>query len=306
MVKQNYYDLFSPINNYISKIIPLDFKNKEFSYSNLRKKIQDNQYDLVLDLQNNLRSRLITAGIKNKIYRYNKHVVKRWLYVHLRRKGYPEKPVAEKYVDVLPIEKFKLVPFHLTSWPVEEDVAACREKLERFTQAGEKPFILIFPGARHNTKRWPAEYYIKFIQLIKKRYSVNIFLHGDAGERELCGSIASKAGNGVFNLAGLFSLKESFVLTSLAQFVISNDSAPMHMAALFRKPQIAFFGSTTRAFGFFPLNPNATVLENNDISCRPCSHLGYKQCPRKHFRCMREILPEMAMDVFVEKFDDLL
>ncbi|MGE0567204.1 MAG: glycosyl transferase, partial [Bacteroidia bacterium] len=31
------------------------------------------------------------------------------------------------------------------------------------------------------------------------------------------------------------------------------------------------------------------IFENNNLSCRPCSKLGYAKCPKTHFKCMNEI-----------------
>jgi heptosyltransferase-2 len=75
------------------------------------------------------------------------------------------------------------------------------------------------------------------------------------------------------------------------QLLVANDSGLMHVAEAVGTPLIAIFGSTTRELGFFPQLAASRVVENRDLACRPCSHLGYRQCPRGHFRCMREILP---------------
>jgi hypothetical protein len=31
-----------------------------------------------------------------------------------------------------------------------------------------------------------------------------------------------------------------------------------------------------------------TRFEINGLSCRPCSKIGYKKCPRRHFACMQK------------------
>jgi lipopolysaccharide heptosyltransferase II len=305
LLKKSFVETLSPVKNYISNIIPIDFKTDEFSYINLRKKILKNQYDLLIDLQNNVRSRRLTIGFSGKVVRYHKQVFRRWLYIHFGYQGYRRKSVAEKYAERLPIPNFKLQPFHLSSWPDEGEIKKCRTKVEAILRSPLMTFILLFPGAKHTTKRWPAEYFGKLIRLIREKSSVPILIHGDASERDLCQGIIDQSGVEAVNLAGLLTLRESFILTSLASLVISNDSAPMHMAALFQKPQIAIFGNTTLQFGFFPLNPNAVILENNDLPCRPCSHLGYPTCPKKHFRCMREILPEMVINAIMENYPSL-
>jgi hypothetical protein len=34
---------------------------------------------------------------------------------------------------------------------------------------------------------------------------------------------------------------------------------------------------------------NNISIEVNHLSCRPCSKIGHKECPKGHFKCMNEI-----------------
>jgi heptosyltransferase-2 len=68
----------------------------------------------------------------------------------------------------------------------------------------------------------------------------------------------------------------------------------MHTACAAGTPVLAFFGSTVKEFGFTPYKNKNLILENNSLSCRPCSHIGRDECPKKHFNCMKEITPQMA------------
>ena len=43
-------------------------------------------------------------------------------------------------------------------------------------------------------------------------------------------------------------------------------------------------------YPYFPKNNEKyTIIENQQLSCRPCSKIGYNQCPKKHFKCMEDI-----------------
>jgi len=66
----------------------------------------------------------------------------------------------------------------------------------------------------------------------------------------------------------------------------------MHIAEAFNIPVVMMAGSSVKEFGFYPQNEKAVVLENNSLTCRPCSHYGKPTCPKGHFKCMREISPE--------------
>ena len=99
-------------------------------------------------------------------------------------------------------------------------------------------------------------------------------------------------------VAGHLSLQQSAALMNQCQLVISNDSGLMHLAAALKKKLVAIFGSTTRELGFFPCAPRQIILEK-ELDCRPCTHVGRHQCPKKHFRCMQEISPEMVQQAAV-------
>jgi heptosyltransferase-2 len=67
----------------------------------------------------------------------------------------------------------------------------------------------------------------------------------------------------------------------------------MHIAAAFRKKMVSVWGNTVPAFGMYPYMPgheeDSFLEEVKGISCRPCSKLGFSECPKTHFRCMTDI-----------------
>jgi heptosyltransferase-2 len=76
----------------------------------------------------------------------------------------------------------------------------------------------------------------------------------------------------------------------------------MHLATAVKTPVLAIFGSTVKEWGFFPFRSTSIVVENNSLDCRPCTHIGKHTCPKKHFKCMMDISPEMV----IEKFSKLI
>ena len=84
---------------------------------------------------------------------------------------------------------------------------------------------------------------------------------------------------------------EVYELMKRCSFVICGDTGPMHAAEAAGIPIVMLSGSSVREFGFYPQSKNAIILENNELNCRPCSHIGRSSCPKGHFKCMREINP---------------
>ena len=63
----------------------------------------------------------------------------------------------------------------------------------------------------------------------------------------------------------------------------------MHLAAAKQRKVVAVFGSTVQEFGFAPYGTEAVVIENKNLDCRPCTHIGRKDCPKDHFKCMVDV-----------------
>lgn len=287
LVKEQFEESLSLIHNYLTEVIALNKSVKEKNIKNIRHILKKKQYDLIVDLQNNLTSRWLVQGLSGEVRRYRKHAFRRWLFVNWRWPVYPARYVSEKYALAAGID---YRPIFFDSWPVSEEIASLVERYP-FMGNDRKPRVIIFPGAKHGTKRWPVEYFSELIRRMNSAIGGTIILHGDGQDRETVQQIHQMSGGIGIPMAGETSIRTTMAMVSLADLIITHDSAAMHMAALFRKPQVVIWGSTTHHFGFRPEYPQAIHLENSSLSCRPCSHLGYEQCPLGHFRCMKDITP---------------
>ena len=178
--------------------------------------------------------------------------------------------------------------FELEMYPSEKDKIKIDTILKNFFQ--NKKIILIAPGSKWFTKRWPEEYFKTLIQNLVKRNDLLIVITGGKEEKEIELNLDSK----VLDLRGKISLLELAELTKRAILVVSNDSAPIHITSAFPNTRIVgIFGPTVKEFGFFPWSENSKVFEINGLYCRPCAIHGGNFCPEKHFRCMREITPDL-------------
>jgi lipopolysaccharide heptosyltransferase II len=304
LVREEYADLVR-YNSNISQVIEFDIKQGFSALRKLRKNISDQMYDVIFDIHRSIRSRYLTFLLRwnplsgTKVYRVRKKQFIRFLIVkfkiNLYRKFYGRIiPVWEKYV--------------LTARPI--GVTADDGQLELYLSNNSEPllkknlkkllsedYVLIAPGAKHFTKRWPAEYFNQFIMENYRKYNLPAILVGDASDIPVVEEILSKLPLGIAtSLAGELSILQTAEVIRQAKLVISNDSGLMHVAAAFQKPLIAIFGSTVEELGFFPNSTGAMVVENKGLYCRPCTHIGRASCPEKHFRCMLEITPKAVME----------
>jgi heptosyltransferase II len=154
----------------------------------------------------------------------------------------------------------------------------------------DEPVIVLAPGSRRTTKRWP--YFVELAALLPER--ARIVVIGGAEDRSVCEAIeaiCAHSGKTMRSAIGV-PLLTAAALVEKAQLVVCNDSVALHMAAAFDVPVVALFGPTIPAGGFAPLSRTAVTVEAAHLSCRPCGSGAPRVCPQAHWRCMRDLRPE--------------
>jgi heptosyltransferase-2 len=236
-----------------------------------------------------MRSNYLKRGLSEaKICSIHKSKVKQFLLVYLKINTYRSiTSIPERYLKIASefgvqddgkgLELF---------WQPEQNYSAL-SKAEKAGLNTHAAYICLAPGAAHFTKRWPVESFLQLSEKVKHDYKIKIVVLGGKDDVEL-GKYLARPGQ-IYDLTGKLSLLESAVILSKSIAVVTNDSGLMHMATAVKVPVVAIFGSTVREFGFFPFKDPARVLENKNLSCRPCTHIGRSHCPRKHFDCMLKI-----------------
>lgn len=244
------------------------------------------QYEIVLDLQGNLKSRLLAfitgAAGRSQSASYPKHTLRRRMLVWGRGRSFEGEPVWRRYLHG--VEK--------TGVRVVHDPPRIRPvKATGFPGA-----VAFAPGAGRETKRWPADRFAEAARRVAAEFDLPVILLGSAGEKKLLEGIASACGVDVRIAAGGTIEKAAAVLRDAA-VLVTNDSGLLHLAESAGTPVIALFGPTVAGFGFAPSHPASIVLES-DISCRPCSLHGGDNCPipAKGHACMKEIEPDHVVN----------
>ena len=153
--------------------------------------------------------------------------------------------------------------------------------------------VAVAPGSVWNTKRWPKEHFERLVRMLMDD-GLSIVLIGGRDDLALCSDIRNALGGRVVNAAGMLTLLQSAELIQRCVVLVSNDSAPMHLAAGVGTPVVAIFGATAPQFGFAPRGANDFVVEMHGLSCRPCAIHGGEKCPIKTFVCMKDLKPELV------------
>jgi ADP-heptose:LPS heptosyltransferase len=143
-------------------------------------------------------------------------------------------------------------------------------------------------GAAFYNKTIPPQLLVSIIDSSDK----NIVLIGGPEDSENATIISAETKSPVLNLTGQLSLMESASIIADAEVVISGDTGMMHIADALKVKIIAVFGSTHPILGFTPFNRDniaSSIIQNDDLSCRPCTKQGKDFCPKGHFKCMLDL-----------------
>lgn len=291
VVKEQFLDAIKT-NPFIDQILIYS----EDKLRELKSLIKKNQYDIVIDLQNNIRShQLYQFNLKTRIYPFKKPTFRKILLVKLKLNFLKNNPsIAVHYIKAI-YPDYNSDDLHLY-FQIPSDIE--KKSLEKIpVEYSNQKIIGICPGSKHFTKRYPVE---KFKVLIQKFLNSNfaVALFGGKDDLEICKEL--EIGTSVKNFQNNNDLLETASIMKKCSLLITNDSGLMHLASLLQIPTITIFGSTVKEFGFFPIYNKSIVVENKNLKCRPCSHIGRSNCPKKHFKCMNEIEPDFIFNKSIE------
>lgn len=264
-------------NPHIAKIYTFENEITEI-ISELRKE----QYDLIIDLHKNLRSKrlIFTLGVKS--LSFDKINVRKWLRVHTRWDVLPKKHLVDRYFEGISELGVTNDGLGLQYYPglTEYDLSDIMPS-ERY--------MTIALGATYHTKRIPIEK----IEVIIKASAIPCVLLGGEDVKELATRL-SLAFPSVINYCATISLNQSAALILNSDYLATGDTGLMHMAAGLKAPMIVFWGSTAYELGMYPYYGSCYPipqihLVNDKISCSPCTKIGRDVCPKGHFKCMMDL-----------------
>ena len=163
--------------------------------------------------------------------------------------------------------------------------------LDKYLLKLDKPVAIFCPGAEYGpAKRWPIPYFAELAQRLKQQ-GYAVWITGSQKDKEIGDKIIALGNQDINNLCGITDLADAVTLLSCASLVVTNDSGLMHVAAALDRPMLALYGSSSPAFTP-PLSQKAQILKI-DISCSPCFK---RECPLKHFKCMKNLTPQMVAE----------
>jgi len=264
-------------NPYLDKIYSIEKSTNE-----VIEELKAEQYDYIIDLHKNMRARRVKRKLKALSFTFDKLNIRKWVLVNFKWNKMPELHIVDRYLAAAKAFDIKydgegldyFLPKNINS----------QIELPNKVKNGYTALVL---GANHATKQIPENK----LKSILEKSTENFVLIGGKDDADLGERLELIAPDRVWNTAGEMSLHQSAYLIKQANSVITPDTGMMHIAASFQKRILSLWGNTVPEFGMYPLlkkgNENqSTIFEVKDLSCRPCSKIGFNKCPKGHFNCM--------------------
>ena len=280
----------------IDEIIDYDKKGKERGWRGLKnkvKKIREKNFDLALSPHRSFRTAFLLGLSKIPVLVGFEDASFSLVY-HFRLPRKKELHEVERNLELLkPIAELPDNFQPRIKLPLPRDFS-----LEKFGIKKSSLLVGIAPGSVWRTKRWLSEYYARLSDLLKKELGAEVILLGNHSDQKVCQEIENLAQTSLLNLAGKTTIKELLGIISQLDLLVSNDSAPVHIASGYSVPVVVIYGPTVPEFGFTPYQTPHKIIEKA-LECRPCHHHGPRACPEGHFRCMKEIPPQEVFEAVV-------
>ena len=298
-----------------------------------RKELQAKKFDLVIDLQGLFKSAVVAflTGTKDKIGycemregsgfiskpicgdHCGDHVIERYLdvarYLGARINGveFPLPDLQEETTNV-----HKLLASAGIKFVRKQKTLAGKVVVGKNTSEVSFPvfnthnslvptsYVVMVPGARWETKKWPSEYFAKLARMFidDGLYVVLAGSKDDVRQGEIIKELANFPKE-IIDVIGKTSLRELAALIKESCFYVSGDTGPLHIATALKKPLVAIYGPTrperTGPYG----NKDAIVL----VAPAECAGCLKKQC--SNWICMHKVTPEMVYQAYKKKMEAL-
>jgi ADP-heptose:LPS heptosyltransferase len=287
--------VFAPVlaaNPYIDQLHIIENEPEEIIDT-----LQTADFDYIIDLHHNLRSLKVKKALKKQSFSFNKLNIEKWLLTALKINKLPNVHIVDRCIKTLSSFGVKNDGGGLDYFiPKQEEI-----KESDIPTSHKAGYIGLVIGAAHATKQYP----IHHLQQFCKQVDHPVIVLGGKEDATNGESLSAIDPFKIYNACGKFTINESADLVKHAKLIVTNDTGLMHIAAAFKRPIISLWGNTVPEFGMYPYygeNYLASIIqnrpanwlpfdivENKNLSCRPCSKIGHNKCPKGHFKCMEQI-----------------
>lgn len=262
-------------------------------------------YDLVLDLHDVLRTKIIRTFFKMKgkpVFILDKARKERARLTRAKDKAFrPLRPVIDRYTDVF---RNAGLAYADTFTSLFQNYPADIREMEQAIGPKKGKWIGIAPFAKHAGKIYPIEQMEQVVEAFSRKEGYTVFLFGGRGKEEIILDHWAHTYPQVVSAVGRYPLDLELILISRLDVLLSMDSANMHFASLVNTPVVSVWGATHPYAGFYGWKQAPGNCIQTDLPCRPCSIFGDKPCMRGDWACMAGIEAERIINKIEKLISD--
>ncbi len=234
-------------------------------------RMRSHHYDLIIDLQRHLRSRLVRILARPRAWaefdRFSPRPALERTLDTFRRAGLP---------DLAPVYRLDLKP---------EILKHSRDLLLSHGWDGSEKLVLLNPAGLWPTRNWPMERYAELAASWLELEQVKFLFLGTERVYAKTRDLVKNLSTGAIDLVGRTSLGEAFGVVQHASAAISEDSGLLHMAWVSGVPTVALLGST-RSDWTRPMGAHTRFVASEDLPCgacmKPVCRFGDVHCLSRH------------------------
>lgn len=248
------------------------------------RELRRRHFDLVIDLQGLSRTALMMAATG----------ARRRVGLSTAREG-----ATWTYTDVVPVADFNAIHAVDRCWRIAEEFGVgdapkefhipipdeARRWAEATTRGYPRPWLMLGPGARWMTKRWPPQQFAALARRAWDAFGGTVFFVGGDEETPAAQAVRRRLSGPSRDLTGRTTLPCLAALLQRADVMLANDTGPLHLAAALGRPIVSPY-TCTRVRLNGPYRLQAGAVETT-VACRG-SYI--KRCSR--LDCMKELTPE--------------
>ncbi len=275
-------------NNFISVIENNPYIDKIHTIGNdlksLNPLLKQENFDLIVDLHHNVRTLKLKYVLGKKSVSFNKLNWKKFLITTFKINTLPKQHIVDRYLETI---KFLGV---LNDNKGLDYFISNKDEVELgpiFPAHFLNGYYALVIGGSYFTKQIP----LNKLKEICAKSTLPLVLLGGKEDASTAETLHNLFPIQTLNVCGKMRLNQSASIIKQSKKVITSDTGLMHIAAAYKKDIISIWGNTIPEFGMGPYmsGNDSQVIEIKNLSCRPCSKLGYKKCPKGHFKCMNDI-----------------
>lgn len=161
-----------------------------------------------------------------------------------------------------------------------------------------RPYFLfnVHAGDLALERRWPRESFRTLIHalLARRPDAVAVLIGHGTAEVAYAAALAEGEESRIVDLSGKLSLTETFRAIANAELVVTNDTAPLHMALSTQVRLVGLFGPT-RAETYITPGRAGVAYAQVHLYCSPCVHHWEPPPCNGDNQCMKRLSPVQVM-----------